>query len=51
MKLSNMRWAGHVGPMMEISNSCKILTRPEGKIQFRRLRRKWDDNIEKDIKN
>jgi len=45
-----MRWAGHVARMGERSGVYRFLVRkPEGKIQLRRSRRRWEDNIKMDL--
>jgi hypothetical protein len=45
-----MRWAGHVARMEEKRNVYRLLVgKPEGKRLLRRPRRKWMDNIKKDL--
>ena len=47
---SRMRWAGHVARMGQTKGVCRVLVgKPEGKRQFGRPRRRWEDNIKKDI--
>jgi len=46
-----MRWAGHVARMVESRGVYRILVgKPEGKRPLGRPRRRWDDNIEMDLK-
>jgi hypothetical protein len=46
IKSKTMRLAGHVGRMEEIRSAYKILVRkPEGKRQFIRPVRRWEDSI------
>jgi hypothetical protein len=46
-----LRWAGHVARIEEDRSSFKILTgEPTGKRPLERLRRRWEDNIRKDLK-
>jgi hypothetical protein len=41
---------GHAACMGDISNACCILVvKPEGKRQFGRPTRRWEDNIRKDL--
>jgi hypothetical protein len=50
IKLRRMRWAGHVTRMGEKSGAYRILMgRPEGRRQFGRPRRTWQDNIKMDL--
>ena len=45
-----MRWAGHVARMGEGRRLYTILVRkPNGKRPLGRLRRRWEDNIKKDL--
>ena len=45
------RWAGHVARREEGRSASKILTgKPTRNIPLRRLRRKWEDHIRKDLK-
>jgi len=45
-----MRWPGHVARIGEMRNVDKILVgKPEWKKQFRRTRRRWEDNIRLDL--
>jgi hypothetical protein len=47
IKSRRMRWAGHVGRMGEIRNTCRILVgKPEGKKPLGRPWSRWDDNTE-----
>jgi hypothetical protein len=47
-----MRWVGHVAPMGEKRNAYRILVgKPEGKRPLGRQRRKWVDNIKKDLRD
>jgi hypothetical protein len=46
IKSRGMRWAGHVARMGEGRGVYRVLVgKPEGKRLLRRLRRKWEDNI------
>jgi hypothetical protein len=46
-----MRWAGHVARRGERRGIYRILVgRSEGKRQLGRLRRRWEDNIKKDLR-
>jgi hypothetical protein len=46
-----MRWAGHVARMWEVRGACNILVgRPEGRRPLGRPRRRWEDNIEMDLR-
>ena len=43
-------WAGSVSRMGESRNVCRILLeKPEGKRPLGRPRRRWEDNIKKDL--
>ena len=45
-----MRWAGHVARMGEETGVYKVLVgKPEGKRPLGRPRRRWVDNIRKDV--
>ena len=45
-----MRWAGHVARMGERRGVYRVLVgKTEGKRQFGRPRRRWEDNIKMDI--
>jgi hypothetical protein len=49
-KSRRMRWAGHVGRMVEKRNSYRILVgNPEGK-RLGRPRHRWVDNIKMDLR-
>jgi hypothetical protein len=51
VKLRRVRWAGHVACMGEMRNAFKILAgKPEGKKPLGRPRRRWEDNIKKDVR-
>jgi hypothetical protein len=51
IKSWRMRWAERVACMGEMRNTYKILFgKPEGKRSLRTLRRRWDDNIRKDLR-
>jgi len=50
IKSRRMRWAGHVARMEETRALYKVLvSKPEGKKQLGRPRRRWDDNIKIDL--
>jgi hypothetical protein len=52
IKSRGMIWAGHVARIMERRGVYRILVgKPEGKRQLERPRRKWDDNIKKDLQD
>ena len=42
-----LRWAGHIARMEEGRSTFRILT---GKISLGRLKRRWEDNVRKDLK-
>jgi hypothetical protein len=51
VKTRRMRLAGHVAHMGEKRNAYRVLLgKPEGKRPPRRPRRKWEDNIEMDLR-
>jgi hypothetical protein len=51
IKSRRMRWAGHVLRMGEGRGVYRVLVgRPEGNRPLRRPRRKWEDNIKKDLR-
>jgi len=51
IKLRRMRWAGHVARMEEWRGVYRVLVgKPEGKRPLERPRRRWNDNIKKDLK-
>ncbi|KAJ4450806.1 hypothetical protein ANN_02236 [Periplaneta americana] len=51
IKSRRLRWAGHVARMGEFINTYSMLVgRPEGKIPLERPRRRWEDNIEMDLR-
>jgi hypothetical protein len=46
-----MRWAGHVVRVGELRGAYNILVRrPEGRRPLGRPRRRWEDNIEMDLR-
>ena len=50
IKSRRMRWAGHVARMGDRRDVYRVLVgKPEGKISFRRPRRRWEDNIMMDL--
>ena len=50
VKLRRMRWAGHVARMGEGRGVHRVLVgKPEGKRPLGRPRRRWEDNISKDL--
>jgi hypothetical protein len=51
IKARRIRWAGHVARMGEVRGAYNILVeRPEGRRPLGRPRRRWEDNIEMDLK-
>ncbi|KAJ4438009.1 hypothetical protein ANN_13948 [Periplaneta americana] len=51
IKSRRLRWAGHVARMGESRNAYRVLVgRPEGKRPLGRPRRRWEDNIEMDLR-
>jgi hypothetical protein len=51
IKSRRMRWARHVARMGETRNAHRILVgKPGGKRPLRRPRRRWVDNIKKDLR-
>ena len=51
MKSRRLRWAGHVARMEQSRNAYRVLVgKPERKRPLGRLRLKWDDNIEMDLR-
>src|SRR5215469_13114309 len=51
VKSRRMRWAGHVARMGEGRGVHRVLVgKPEGKGPLGRPRRRWEDNIKKDLK-
>jgi hypothetical protein len=51
IKLSRMKWAGHVALIWEMRNACKIFVgTPEGKRLLGRPRCRWENNIEMDLR-
>jgi hypothetical protein len=52
IKLRRMRWEGHVARMGEKRNAYRILVgKPEGKRPLGRPRRRWVDNIKRNLRN
>ena len=50
VKSRRMRWAGHVARMGEGRGVHRVLVgKPEGKRSLGRPRRRWEDNIKKDL--
>jgi len=50
IKSRRMRWAGHVARMGEEMGAYRVLVgKPEGKRPLGRPRRRWVDNIRKDL--
>jgi hypothetical protein len=50
IKVSRMRWAGHVARKGEGRGAYRILVgRPEGRRPFGRTRSRWDDNNKMDL--
>jgi hypothetical protein len=50
MNKSRLRWVGHVERMGENMNAYRILVgKPEGKRPLGRPRRRWVENIKKDL--
>ena len=51
VKSRRMRWAGHVARMGECRGVHRVLVgKPEGKRPRGRPRRRWEDNIETDLR-
>jgi len=51
VKSRRMRWVGHVARMGEGRGVYRVLVgQPEGKRPLGRPRRRWEDNIKKDIR-
>ena len=51
IKWRRMRWAGHVARMGEESGMYGVLLgKPEGRRRLERPRRRWVDNIRKDLR-
>jgi hypothetical protein len=51
-KSMRMTWAGHVARIGEKRNAYRILVgKPEGKRPLERPRRRWVDNIKKDLRD
>jgi hypothetical protein len=51
IKARRMRWAGHVAHTGEVRGAYNILVgRPEGRRPLGRPRRRWEDNINMDLR-
>ena len=51
IKSRRLVWAGHTARMEELGSVFKLLTNnPTGKTHLGRSRRRWEDNIRKDLK-
>jgi hypothetical protein len=51
IKSRRMRWVGHVARMWEGRGVYRVLVgRPEGKRPLGRHKRRWEDNIEMDLR-
>jgi hypothetical protein len=51
IKLSIMRWAGHVARMGERRNVNRVLVgKPQGNRPLERPRRRWEDQIKMDLR-
>jgi hypothetical protein len=51
IKSRRMRWAGYVARIREKRNAYKILVgKPEGKRPLGRPRRRWENNIDMDVR-
>ena len=51
LKSRRLRWAEHVACIEQSRNAYIVLVgKPEGKIPLRRPRRRWEDNIRKDLR-
>jgi hypothetical protein len=51
MKSRRLRWAGHVAHMGERRGAYRALVgKPEGRRPLGRPRRRWEDNIEMDLR-
>jgi hypothetical protein len=50
IKSRRVRWEGHVVPTGEKRSACRMLAaKPEGMRPLGRPRRRWEDNIIKDL--
>ena len=50
LKLSRLRWAGHVARIEQSKNAYRILVgKPESERSLGRQRRRWEDNIKMDL--
>ena len=51
LKSRRLRWAGHVARMEQFRNAYRVLVeKPDRKRPSWRPRRRWEDNIEIDLK-
>ena len=51
IKPRRLRWAGHVARMVERRGAYRVLVvKPDGRRPLERLRRRWEDNIEMDLR-
>jgi hypothetical protein len=51
IKARRMKWAGHMARMGEVRGAYNILVgRPEGRRPLGRPKRRWEDNIEMDLR-
>jgi hypothetical protein len=51
IKARRMRWTGYVARMGEVRGAYNILVgRPEGRRPLGRPRRRWEDNIKRDLR-
>jgi hypothetical protein len=50
IKARRMRWAGHVARKGEVRDAYILVGRPEGRRPLGRPRRRWEDNIEMDLR-
>jgi hypothetical protein len=52
LKSREIRWAGHVARMGDRRGAYRVfIARPEGKKPLGRPRRRWENNIKKDLKD
>jgi hypothetical protein len=50
IKVRRMRWVGHVTRMGEVRGAYILVGKPEGRRPLGRPRRRWEDNIEMDLR-
>ena len=51
LKSRRLRWAGHIAHMEQFRNAYRVLVgKPEGKRSLGRPRRRWNDNINMDLR-